>query len=74
MLSTDLGGVSVPAPILLPSDRPPGLSSSPAIAEPNQLLFPVAAVTSSIDMAIDSSVLTVQERPVQLPVGGSQAG
>ncbi|CAL1406842.1 unnamed protein product [Linum trigynum] len=74
MLSTDSGGTSAPAPTLLPSDRPPDIPSDLAIAESKLLSLSVAPNTSSIDMAIDSSALTMQERPVQVPVAGPQTG
>ncbi|CAL1405363.1 unnamed protein product [Linum trigynum] len=74
MLSTDLGGTSAPAPTLLPSDRPPDLPSSFAIADPKLMSLSVATATSLNDMIIEPSVLSVQERPIQISMAGAQAG
>ncbi|CAL1381754.1 unnamed protein product [Linum trigynum] len=54
MLSTAVTGTTTPAPVLLPSDRPPDPPRHLAIAAPVSTPVNVVSATSSSNMIIDS--------------------
>ncbi|CAL1407456.1 unnamed protein product [Linum trigynum] len=78
MLSTDIGGSAAPAPALLPSDRPPDTSSPPAANDSTVLAFNTIQDNSSSNMAIDSSLLNLQEQEIHttatVPLSGQTSG